>query len=186
MNKQDQKKEKVYIGLIVFLFVIGFAAPFLLPFIIIIAVIAGVVNQKKKENKREFDYDKSYYNKKDQKFNEALFETKKLEEQYLNNNRYKKDDASKHYFERKTTAFDKHHAHENMYPKEEKKVVAKVIKETPIKDEEALKLYHKQLRELKKEYDDFKIGIIEFRERKQVIQDKINLIKNKNKNASSK
>lgn len=175
MYKKNKSNIGVAIGAIVFIFffILEFFAeiifeilPFifsLIPIIIFVAIVI-IVSKKYKtvQTKKEFDPELSYYEKKN---------TTSIEDEYLKGRNYTPS-SDPHYFERKTTKFDKDHAHVNMYPTTPIVKEKIEIQEELTKEEEIIQLY-KDLRTLKKEYDDFKIGIIEFRERKQEIQNRI-------------
>lgn len=172
MNKNQNNKSNSA-GVIIFIICFSLIfVPFLIPYVIIFGILSiifySIFKQKRNVKKNnEFDYDKSYYKK-----DSASQESYKLEQQYLDNNRYKKDDASKHYFERRTTNFDKHHAHENMYPKKEVKVINKTNSKTLTKEEQ-IDLCNKELREIRKLYDNYKIGIYEYESRRNELKSQI-------------
>lgn len=175
MYKKKKSKISVVVGVIAFVFffmleflteIIFEILPFLFALIpIIIFVIIAVVASKKyktTQKNKEFDPELSYYEKKN---------TTSIEDEYLKGRNYTPS-SDPHYFERKTTKFDKDHAHANMYPTTPVVKEKIEIQEELTKEEQLIQLY-KDLRTLKNEYDDFKIGIIEFRERKQEIQNRI-------------
>ena len=177
-SPEGKKLIKIAIGIIIFISIAS-GGVFLIPvavfgFIIFVAYQASKNN--KNVDKNGFDYSKSYSERKSADSN--ITSSKSLEEEYLKGRNYSSEKPYNKnlYYERKTTSFDKEHAHKNMYPKKKAEVEVKQ-KTTPITKEEQLELYQKELRNLKKQYNDYQIGIVEFREKENELKTKINELK---------
>ena len=142
-----------------------------------IFVIYKAYKSTQNVDKNGFDYNKSYYEKNDTTTTSSSI-SQKIEEEFLKGRNYSqtKVNENKLFFDRKTTEFDKHHAHANMYPTKTVEPTKKIETVTLTKEEELLK-YQKELRQLKKDYNDYKIGIVEFREQETLLKDKIKAIK---------
>ena len=178
----NTKEGKKAIGIIVgvFIGILAFAEGLivLIPFAVLGGIIFVLVKAYKgtqNVDKNGFDYNKSYY---ESKTSTTSSLSQKIEEEYLKGRNYNQSKVNENnsYFDRKTTEFDKHHAHVNMYPT---KIIEQTKKETiiPLTKEDELANYQKELKLLKKDYNEFKIGIIEFREKETVLKAKIKEIK---------
>ena len=173
-SKEGKNAIKTVVGIIIFLTVVS-QGLFLIPavvFAIIFAIAYSSSKKSKDVDANGFDYSKSYSERK------GMDLSKSLEEEYLKGRNYSQDKPydKNSFYERKTTQFDKEHAHFNMYPT--KKVEVEEKKETVyLTKEEELQAYQKELRALKKEYNNFQIGIVEFREKETALKTKINELK---------
>ena len=63
-----------------------------------------------------------------------------------------------------------------MYPTKEAPK-AKIIKEIPLTKEEELAKYQNELRTLKKDYNEYRIGLLEFKEKETELKTKIKELK---------
>lgn len=177
-SPEGKKVIKVAIGIIIFLSILT-EGIFLIPVVVFgIIIYSAYKSAKKNKNVDEngFDYSKSYSERK--KMDTNISSSQKLEEEYLKGRNYsaEKPYNKNSYYERTTTTFDKEHAHKNMYPTKKVEVEVKQ-KTTPLIKEEQLDLYQKELRVLKKQYNDYQIGIVEFREKENELKTKINELK---------
>ena len=178
-SKEGKKKIGILAAaIIIILSIIETAGFALIPLIIIGSIALSIykANKKKNVDANGFDYDKSYSKRKD--IEDGLLESYRLEQEYLKGRNYSSSKVNENnlFYDRKTTKFDKAHAHDNMYPTQQK-TVAKVIKEIPLTKEEELAKYQKELKALKKEYNDFQIGLLEFNEKEKELKTKINTLK---------
>ena len=179
-SPEGKKLIKIAIGIIIFISIVS-EGIFLIP-IAVFGIIIFAAYQSSKKNKNVdsngFDYSKSYSERKTTDIN--VTSSQKLEEEYLKGRNYSSEKPfnKNSYYERKTTSFDKEHAHKNMYPTKKVEVEVKQ-KTTPLTKEEQLDLYQKELRNLKKQYNNYQIGIVEFREKENELKTKINEL-NKN------
>lgn len=177
-SPEGKKLIKIAIGVIIFITAIS-GGVFLIPlFFFGIIIFIGYQASKKKKNvdANGFDYSKSYSERKYMDAN--LKESQKLEEEFLKGRNYSpnKQSNKNSYYERQTTSFDKEHAHKNMYPT--KTVVQKTkVKTISLTNEEQLVAYQKELKDLKKQYNDYQIGIVEFKEKEKELKTKINELK---------
>ena len=180
-NTEEGKKKIGVLAVVIicFISVIASGGIFLIP--LVIFGTAGLIIYKAyksttKKSNHEFDYDKSYYKRKD--VEPGLLESKRLEEEYLKGRDYGSDRVNENnlYYDRKTTQFDKAHAHTNMYPTKEAPK-AKIIKEIPLTKEEELAKYQNELRTLKKDYNEYRIGLLEFKEKETELKTKIKELK---------
>ena len=177
-SPEGKKLIKIAIGIIIFISIAS-GGVFLIP-VAVFGFIIFVAYQASKKNKNVdrngFDYSKSYSVRKSADSN--LTSSKSLEEEYLKGRNYSSEKPynKNSYYERTTTSFDKEHAHKNMYPTKKAEVEVKQ-KTTPLTKEELLDLYQKELRNLKKQYNDYQIGIVEFREKENELKTKINELK---------
>ena len=147
----NTKEGKKAIGIIVgvFIGILAFAEGLivLIPFAVLGGIIFVLVKAYKgtqNVDKNGFDYNKSYY---ESKTSTTSSLSQKIEEEYLKGRNYNQSKVNENnsYFDRKTTEFDKHHAHVNMYPT---KIVEQIKKETiiPLTKEEELANYQKELK----------------------------------------
>lgn len=177
-SPEGKKLIKIAIGIIIFISIVS-GGVFLIP-VAVFGIIIFVAYQASKKNKNVdrngFDYSKSYSERKSADSN--ITSSKSLEEEYLKGRNYSSEKPynKNSYYERTTTNFDKEHAHKNMYPTKKTEVEVKQ-KTTPLTKEEQLDLYQKELRVLKKQYNDYQMGIIEFREKENELKTKINELK---------
>jgi flagellar biosynthesis component FlhA len=177
-SPEGKKLIKIAIGIIIFISIVS-GGVFLIP-VAVFGFIIFVAYQASKKNKNVdrngFDYSKSYSERKSADSN--ITSSRSLEEEYLKGRNYSSEKPynKNSYYERKTTSFDKEHAHKNMYPTKKAEVEVKQ-KTTPLTKEEQLDLYQKELRVLKKQYNDYQIGIAEFREKEKELKTKINELK---------
>ena len=179
-TKEGKKAISIIVGVIIAIAVFGEGFLVLIPFVILglmIFVIYKAYKSTQNVDKNGFDYNKSYYEKNETTATSSSF-SQKIEEEFLKGRNYSqsKVNENKLFFDRKTTEFDKHHAHANMYPTKTVAPTKKTIT-TPLTKEEELLSYQNELRQLKKDYNDYKIGIVEFREKETVLKDKIKEIK---------
>lgn len=178
-TKEGKKAISIIIGVIVAVLVFTEGLFVLIPFAILGFVIFAIYKAYKSTqnvDKNGFDYDKSYYEKKNTTTTSSF--SQKIEDEFLKGRNYSqsKVNENKLFFDRKTTEFDKHHAHANMYPTKTVEPTKK-METVPLTKEEELLNYQKELRQLKKDYNDYKIGIVEFREQETLLKDKIKEIK---------
>ena len=178
-SKEGKKAIKIIIAVFIAIAVFSGGTFTLIPLIfigVIFYIFYKAYKSQKNVDKNGFDFEKSYYKKSDTTASTSI--SQKIEEEFLKGRNYSqsKVNENKLYFDRKTTEFDKHHAHENMYPTKTV-TTTKKVPTTPLTKEEELIKYQKELRQLKKDYNDFKIGIIEFRESETILKTKIKEIK---------
>ena len=177
-SPEGKKLIKIAIGIIIFISIVS-GGVFLIP-VVVFGFIIFIAYQASKNNKNVdkngFDYSQSYSERKSADSN--ITSSKSIEEEYLKGRNYSSEKPynKNSYYERKTTSFDKEHAHKNMYPTKKIEVEVKQ-KATPLTKEEQLELYQKELRNLKKQYNDYQIGIVEFREKENELKTKINELK---------
>lgn len=177
-SPEGKKIIKIAIGVIIFISILS-GGTFLIPVIVFGLIIYSAyksANKNKNIDENGFDYSKSYSERKNMDINTSS--SQKLEEEYLKGRNYSAEEPynKNSYYERTTTIFDKEHAHKNMYPTKKVEVEVKQ-KTTPLTKEEQLDLYQKELRVLKKQYNDYQIGIVEFREKENELKTKINELK---------
>ena len=178
-SKEGKKKIGIIAAaIIVFLSIVESAGLALIPLAIFGAIGYSIYKSSKKKNVDEngFDYDKSYSKRKD--VEDGLLESQRLEQEYLKGRNYSSNKVNENnlFYDRKTTNFDKSHAHNNMYPTQSK-ATPKTVKKVSLTKEEQLVAYQKELKKLKKEYNDYQIGILEFREKENELKTKINTLK---------